>query len=464
MIEIQAKLLRGPVYFVNETLQCLITLRNVSNRSTNINDLLTDESSTNSIQKNGSNQSSDLVERICWANVQIHCFCNVDESQIDPNEIIEEEGPMKLNRFNSMNRGRSNNSNNLFKQKRNSLTNEIYSKNDTSFHESLIRGEKGLIIYSSKPKILFCDLQLESDQSQTFVYNETLPLNLNPSYSSNRVKYCYKLTIGTQRIGSAIYFLKIPIRILTIDGFSLQSIPCIPNGSNDLDEDIDLNESSLSPSSFMFDDESKDSSTILDMALHRIESMVSKRIPHTFNITNSSGKVAKFIIFKTVYRLGEEVIGLFDFSESVVKCIRYSVTLQSEEEITDRFLLKQNNSRKSIAKIQQNNHCHYQEYCLDLSHSPMNITIPYTVTPSFSNSLVTLRWNLHFSFIIHNDPTRTVRSLRMEHETEDGKLSLCQRQLDVQIMTWDLPIKIVATYPAHIAKGFQMASIGTLNI
>lgn len=30
MIEIQAKLLRGPVYFVNETIQCLITLKNVS--------------------------------------------------------------------------------------------------------------------------------------------------------------------------------------------------------------------------------------------------------------------------------------------------------------------------------------------------------------------------------------------------------------------------------------------------
>lgn len=64
MIEIQAKLLRGPVYFVNETLQCLITLRNVSNRSTNINDLLTDESSTNSIQKNGSNQSRSVLSTV----------------------------------------------------------------------------------------------------------------------------------------------------------------------------------------------------------------------------------------------------------------------------------------------------------------------------------------------------------------------------------------------------------------
>lgn len=29
MIEIQAKLLRGPVYFSEETIQCLITLRNI---------------------------------------------------------------------------------------------------------------------------------------------------------------------------------------------------------------------------------------------------------------------------------------------------------------------------------------------------------------------------------------------------------------------------------------------------
>ena len=41
MIEIHAKLLRGPVYFPDETIQCLITLRNVpvNNNDEKLNDI-----------------------------------------------------------------------------------------------------------------------------------------------------------------------------------------------------------------------------------------------------------------------------------------------------------------------------------------------------------------------------------------------------------------------------------------
>lgn len=41
-----------------------------------------------------------------------------------------------------------------------------------------------------------------------------------------------------------------------------------------------------------------------------------------FNITNMRGKVAKFCIFKTVYRLGEDIIGTFNFSEGDIPCLQ----------------------------------------------------------------------------------------------------------------------------------------------
>ena len=50
MIEIQAKLLRGPVYFAEETIQCLITLRNVPPQNSN-------ESETNSAESANKNDS-----------------------------------------------------------------------------------------------------------------------------------------------------------------------------------------------------------------------------------------------------------------------------------------------------------------------------------------------------------------------------------------------------------------------
>lgn len=41
-----------------------------------------------------------------------------------------------------------------------------------------------------------------------------------------------------------------------------------------------------------------------------------------YNITNAKGKVAKFILFKQAYKLGEDIVGVFDFSEGTVPCVQ----------------------------------------------------------------------------------------------------------------------------------------------
>lgn len=47
---------------------------------------------------------------------------------------------------------------------------------------------------------------------------------------------------------------------------------------------------------------------------------------------------------------------------------------------------------------------------------------------------------------------------------EEATQTSAARVVNVQTMTWDFPIQILPTYPAHITKGFQMASIGSLNV
>lgn len=47
---------------------------------------------------------------------------------------------------------------------------------------------------------------------------------------------------------------------------------------------------------------------------------------------------------------------------------------------------------------------------------------------------------------------------------EEAHQTSAARTVNVQTMTWDFPIQILPTYPAHITKGFQMASIGSLNV
>ncbi|OTF71193.1 retrograde Golgi transport protein RGP-like protein, partial [Euroglyphus maynei] len=271
--------------------------------------------------------------------------------------------------------------------------------------------------------------------------------------------------IGAQRIGSPIYLLKIPIRLLTVDGGFPSTDQHKLNGDSINENDDDNKSTASTNNSLTFDDESKDYGTPFDIALHRIEYLAGHRIPHNFNITSTFGKVAKFFIFKTVYRLGEDIIGLFDLTECSVKCIRYSVVLQSEETIAEQYFIQSSTSSSSPkSRINLLNHTRFNECCLNLNHSPMILPIPFTLTPTFSNDLISLKWNLHFSFVIENNQKQQQQQINLCTESEDGVQTLAPRQLPVQVMTWDFPIKIVATYPAHVAKGFQMASMGTLNI
>lgn len=49
-------------------------------------------------------------------------------------------------------------------------------------------------------------------------YCETLPVDGPPSFRGQAVKYVYKLTIGCQRVNSAIKLLRVPFRVMVLQG------------------------------------------------------------------------------------------------------------------------------------------------------------------------------------------------------------------------------------------------------
>lgn len=248
-------------------------------------------------------------EILCWAVVQIHCYCTIDETRVLYNEVESLQ------------------------------SSSVISSTDTSFNPCLgLKGEKGRVLYSSKPKILFCDLNLRPEEMRAFAYYETIPEWVPPSYNGLKVKYQYKLSIGTQRINSIIQLLRIPIRILSIPNQNFNSIPNsitnsietnhkIPNetetngeinesfeGSNRKDSVVSTHSSIHSP----FDS----SETVLDLSLHRLDCLTAKRCPQSYELTNPFGKVAKFCIMKSTYKLGEDIVGIFNFTEATVPCVQ----------------------------------------------------------------------------------------------------------------------------------------------
>lgn len=264
MIEITAKLCRESVYFINETIRCLITFTN------------------------NAEEQNDNVEQLAWACVQIYCQCIVDENKINIANTKD------LNLIND----------NLAEA----------SGRSTSFQP--YKGERGHVVYLTKAKILFCDLTLLPNESKRYLYQEQIQTRAPPSYHGTSVKYIYKLSIGTQRVNHPTQLLRIPLRILKINQSNDQSPDEEIASDNGYENESETNSSDIFPAMNVIKDNT------LELLLHKLDCLTTRRSQSSYVITNQLGKVVNFSIFKTAFKLGEDIIGMFDFSECNVPCIQ----------------------------------------------------------------------------------------------------------------------------------------------
>lgn len=386
MIEVMASMSRGPVFLAGELMECLIKFTNpMSHLST-----------------------SATSEMLAWASAQIHCQFHASEGRV----ALPQQGNKQ----------------------------DVQAESDTVLIPS--RGERGQCVLDTPPKILFCDLRLDPGESKTYSYSEVVPVDGPPSFRGQAVKYVYKLTIGCQRVNSPIKLLRVPFRVLVLQG--------MPEPPFTLDEEV-------SPSNPFLEEEevSRRDARLLERALDLLMVTTSRRCPHMFNITNVRGKVAKFCIFKIVYRLGEDIIGTFNFAEGDIPCLQYSVSLQSEEEIQQQY------QRRPGQPTSVTGHGRHLESCLHTASSHFSLPIPLNVTPGFSTDIVTLRWRLHFEFVTAREPMEP--PIVQQNQSEVTVWSGAEH-VDVDTFSWHLPIKVLPTNPALASHVSQFSGTNSINI
>ncbi|KAG8431058.1 hypothetical protein GDO86_019485 [Hymenochirus boettgeri] len=370
MIEVVAKLVRGPVFLAGEVLECVVTFTNpLSALST-----------------------SATSETLAWASAQIHCQFHASESRV---RLPASEEPRQ----------------------------DVQAAKETVFIPN--RGERGQCILSTPPKILFCDLCLDPGESKSYSYSETVPLTAPPSFRGQSVKYVYKLTIGCQRVNCPIQLLRLPFRVLLLH--ALQSFQ-------------PLQEEEFAPSNPFLDEEEggKKDSRLLDSAVEILMALTSRKSLHQFNISNTRGRVATFCIFKTIYKIGEDVIGTFNFSDGEIPCLQFSVSLQTEESVQDEY------RRSRGQSVTISTHAQHHESCLHTASTNFSLPIPLTSCPGFSTNIISLKWRLHFEFVTSREPIEalTAPENQLEVITWTGA-----EQIDVDTFSWDLPIKVLPTNP-----------------
>ncbi|CAH0400564.1 unnamed protein product [Chilo suppressalis] len=372
MIELSAKLTTGTVYLAGEALECSISFCH-----------------TTQPEHRNSQSHSDILENLAWASAQIHCFYSTSGNTGEKTPILGKTTALEV----------------------------------TSC-------DIGDVIFHTKPKILFCDLTIPLGETKTFWYRESLPIEAAPSYRGTSVKYSYKITIASQKVGSHIKMVRIPFRVLPISPIMNMQDHAALCG-NETTED-------LQPTN-PFSEERK-VETPLTMALQGLQNLTARRSPNAYMITNTRGKVGRFCLFKSAYKLGEDIVGTFDFSVGTVTCMQVSVSLQPEEVLKSKSPSKNANKDTSSRSMTV---ARYHEVTLGLTHSQLILPIPLHITPAFDVEDVSLRWRLHFEFVTTNE------KLLPNPEDRDWNAPL---NVPIETMVWNLPVKIYSTLPKQITQ------------
>lgn len=286
-------------------------------------------------------------------------------------------------------------------------------------------------------------------------YREQIPYSSPPTYRGVDIKYFYKISIATQKLGSQVQLLHVPIRILPLliedKDKPEQLTPC------------DVTNEELTPTNPFLMDDRKTISRV-EVALETLQNITARRRPNFYVISNRRGKVGRYCLFKPFYKLGEDIVGTLDFSSRTVRCVQLSVTLQCEEillnkegakkvnETENQNLEKDNLNNKTSSRI--TNFTKHHEICLGLMQSQMILPIPLYVTPTFTTDLVEVKWRLHFQFV-------TTTNSDLFPPIEELENWVAPKNIDIETMIWNLPITIYSTPPTQV---YHPSSVYTLKL
>ncbi|WKX98195.1 hypothetical protein Q1695_013683 [Nippostrongylus brasiliensis] len=259
-------------------------------------------------------------------------------------------------------------------------------------------------VYSSKPNVLFCDVELKHGETRKFVCEIHLPMqDLPPSFRGHLVKYINRITIAVQHVRAPIKLLHIPVRI--IPSLFIEE-------ASKLDKNPFL--AVLPP-------------TVSQTVMAAVDEITAPKRPHMFSMTNVQGKVATMTLFKKTFRLGEDILGTLSFEESL-------------EQLTDDVV-----GERGEIKLEgmSNVVVHSNDYvvCAFASESSFRLSIPMHATPTFHTDTVHLKWRLRFEFVTSAPLINIVYG------------EVCEAPIDVPIETlaWKVDIYVLPCSPQNAA-------------
>jgi hypothetical protein len=119
-------------------------------------------------------------------------------------------------------------------------------------------------------------------------------------------------------------------------------------------------------------------------SLQNIQNMMQISHKVSYDICKNNEHVAKLILLRGSFKLGEPVIGVVDFEASVIPCFQMSVYLETTESVEQPFALK---TKSQLSKLTRRVHSEYHKYTLNTKRTSILLSIPMACSPDFQTTV-----------------------------------------------------------------------------
>ncbi|EPQ30115.1 uncharacterized protein PFL1_02232 [Pseudozyma flocculosa PF-1] len=309
--------------------------------------------------------------------------------------------------------------------------------------------------FSSPPSILAVDLTLGPEESKSYTFRLQLPVDLPPSYHGKSIKFQYNLSIGTNKLDTAVNarqaqrsrLIQVPIRVynhVTTSGIrpfydlmnpiillreqavveaddgtgpstirehataSRQGRPQIKTTRAELEGYVREQLRSRSPSGGTVAQSGTGSEGLDPFGMTEglpqesckaaVETLSRTSSKVSYDISKDSKVAAVLTLVKSRYRLGETVMAMISINQpgSLARIARFAATLETFEEVQPSIaLLPPGRMQRTTRKV----HAEYHESTLDKGRVSFALPVPSGEGPEFVTSGVKLNWTLRLSFL-----------------------------------------------------------------
>ncbi|OUM58031.1 hypothetical protein PIROE2DRAFT_64662 [Piromyces sp. E2] len=246
-------------------------------------------------------------------------------------------------------------------------------------------------IYSTAPGILFCNLTLEPGETKIFDYSIVLPTSIPPTYYGRSIKINYSVHIGIQKtpLNSTPYSITLPFKVFSYaDDDGSKPVYDILNPviiNKDLStisqrntESLDLIHSPLPYTPI----ETSHSIKIDDGSSFRnVCNLCQQASKVSYEICKDNENVAQLLFTRSVYRLGESIIGIIKFKTNALRCYQVTTYLETDEQIEYPYALR---SKGKGGRVTKKVIAQQQDFCLNNSKIFVELPIPLYATPEFN--------------------------------------------------------------------------------